>query len=89
MTVLQESQKEVLARDLYSGGSTRSTNQAPVLFMGMAHLVVHQLQAHLSHLEVMVFMSEVTQHWRLRWHVLENTNECSSQLMKYLCFILT
>lgn len=82
-------QKGVLERDLFHGGSTRNINQDPVLFMDMAHLEGHQHQAHLSHLEVMVFMSEVTQHWCLRWGDLENTKECSSQLMKYPCFILT
>lgn len=81
--------KEVLERGLYSGVSTRNTNRDPVLFMDMAHLLGHQLQAHLSHLEVMAFMSELTQQWCLSWGDLENTKECSSQLMKYRCFILT
>lgn len=58
--VAQESQKEVLQKHLCSGVSTRSTNQGPALFMGMAHLVEHRHQAHLSHLGVMGFMFEVT-----------------------------
>jgi len=82
-------QKGVLVRDPFLGGSTRNINQDPVLFMGMAHLERHQHQAHPSLLEVMVFMAEVTLHWPLRWDDLENTKECSFQLMKYLCFILT
>lgn len=87
--VLRVNQKGVLEMDLFHEGSTRNINQDPVLFMDMAHLEGHQHQAHLSHLEVMVFMSEVTQPWGLRWGDLENTKECSSQPMKYLCFILT
>ena len=89
MIVPKENLKEVLERDLYSGGSTQNTNRDPVLFMDMAHLVGHQLQAHLSRLEVMVFMSELTQRWCQSWGALENTKECSFRLMKYLCFILT
>lgn len=89
MIVPKENLKEVLERDLNSGGSTRSTNLDPALFMDMAHLVARQLQAHLSHLEVMVFMSVLTQHWCLSWGDLENTKECSSHIMKYRYFILT
>lgn len=89
MTVAQENQKEVLLRDLYSGVTTRNTNKDPVLFMDMVHLLEHQHQAHLSHLEVTGFMSEVIQYWCLRWHDLENTRECFFQHMKCLCFIHT
>lgn len=87
--VLRGKQKGVLEMGLHRGGSTRNINQDPVLFMDLAHLEGHQHQAHLSHLEVMVFMSEVTQAWLLRWGDLENTKECSFQPTKYLCFILT
>ena len=89
MKVAQESQKEVLQKHLCSGGSTRNTNQDPALFMGMAPLAEHQHQVHLSHLEVMHFMFEVTLWWFPRWHDLVNTKGCFSQHMKCLFFIHT